>query len=329
MQRPWIFRVASTPQVGGGHVSRCLTIAAALPTDLPCLFVLDEGGENWTDRIEADGFQAAVNGQQGDGPWPGCLLDGYGFRDAEINYWRNKANCLAMMDDTDAEMTCDIVIQVAGNEAVSLSPETVLLSGLRYAPIDPRFAALRRPSTPSEASKFLLSFGLRDSVNANTVALQALFLAYESRAMPSVKVAIGSDAPHLEALKEYAAKSSGAVELLLDQKLLDLMVDCDFMIGAGGMSLIERMAAGIPSITIAVADNQTTLVDHAASAGATYACQAESSDLAKKIVLLSKDGSARDAMSKAATDLVDGQGAERIALAFASHPSHSLMSCGA
>jgi RimJ/RimL family protein N-acetyltransferase len=83
-------------------------------------------------------------------------------------------------------------------------------------------------------------------------------------------------------------------------------------IGAAGVSLLERMHAGVPSVVIVAAPNQGALAEVAARAGAVVVEGSPRAAVAAALRLL-EDPMRRGQMSVAARAAVDGRGAERVA----------------
>jgi UDP-4-amino-4,6-dideoxy-N-acetyl-beta-L-altrosamine N-acetyltransferase len=98
------------------------------------------------------------------------------------------------------------------------------------------------------------------------------------------------------------------------------MTRADLMIGAGGVTLLERCAAGLPSVSLVVADNQERGTRAAACAGATIslgpAAAVTSRVLADEVERLLGDARAVNSMTLAARALIGsepGSGASTVA----------------
>jgi RimJ/RimL family protein N-acetyltransferase len=94
------------------------------------------------------------------------------------------------------------------------------------------------------------------------------------------------------------------------------MAAADLAIGAGGTTSWERACLGLPAIMAAIADNQRDNVRALAEAGAALSVPAGdgyAAGLADALSALKADPRRLAAMSRAASDLVDGRGAERLA----------------
>ena len=125
------------------------------------------------------------------------------------------------------------------------------------------------------------------------------------------------------------ARSIAALQAIVDDRLVliidtpsmaELLASADLVIGAGGVGLLERCCLGIPSLTIATADNQTMQAAQLAKRAATAFLQPPQS-LDDQDVLAALDDLAavdrRRKMGLAARQAVDGRGIQRIITAIA------------
>ena len=142
-----------------------------------------------------------------------------------------------------------------------------MLVGLDYALVDPQFVAQGARAVGGEVANVLVSFGQRDSNNATGVALDALTLQGGGKGF-SVTVALGRSAPHVSAVKDRVAGMHG-VALEVDADMNRCYSKADLVIGGGGVGLLERMAQGLPSVTVTLADNQRGQITLCAGAGGT------------------------------------------------------------
>ncbi len=313
----WVFRVASTPEVGGGHLARCLTLAKELKRLQPVHFVLDPGGESWAERIEAEGMGISYSGQMLPdlASFRGVLMDGYSFSEAQRKEWKGRCGVLAQIDDLGtASEQADLIIAPSLHVVPHhLIGDSRLLSGARYALLDPCYAGLREPE--GEVDSVLLAFGLRDSHNLSSLALQAL---EQTGFKGKVAIAIGSGAPHLAALRNAVSMGRVEVELYVDTRAMcELMSSVQLVMGAGGVSLFERMAAGRPSLSVIVADNQRNQVEWAVEQGATQNLGIASGltveMMMNQLQALLQDCSRRGEMARMGRGAVDGGGGRRVA----------------
>jgi spore coat polysaccharide biosynthesis predicted glycosyltransferase SpsG len=118
-------------------------------------------------------------------------------------------------------------------------------------------------------------------------------------------------------LIEAAADSNTVLNYYPDDYAMrDIMLASDIAISAGGQTLYELARAGVPSVVVAVADNQMNNVGGWQEAGfIKYAGWWEDSMILDNVLNelgLCEDHDMRNKMSKAGSTLVDGAGAKRI-----------------
>jgi spore coat polysaccharide biosynthesis predicted glycosyltransferase SpsG len=162
--------------------------------------------------------------------------------------------------------------------------------------------------------RVLVSTGLGDIGGGAVVALEALKgLDFIQR----IDVAVGSGAASRPALLRLAA-ADPRVKLMFDAEAMEeLMVAADLAIGAAGGSAWERCVLALPSLVLVAADNQSDNAAALTAAGAAVvlgkAGEVAPARLAAEVERLHTDAGARRAMGRAASELVDGRGAERVA----------------
>jgi RimJ/RimL family protein N-acetyltransferase len=160
-----------------------------------------------------------------------------------------------------------------------------------------------------------------DMRNASLHALEGLD---RCRFDGTVHILLGSGSPHLHALQSKAASFSFQICFHQDAtsaETIACLMQTDLAIGAGGVSALERSCLGVPSLVVEVADNQSGNVSALAASGAArrveWSCLRDPMCLAKAIENALGDPQARSAMALAGQLLIDGRGAQRIALALA------------
>ena len=313
MSLGWLVRTASRPQDGAGHVSRSRVLARALARLAPTTLALD--GEDWRLRLAGEPFAVLTAETAPEGPLAGAVVDHYDLPDGEWAGLRKRAGLLAQLDDFLAPRPeVDLAINAALHlEGCRLDGRAALL-GPAFALVEPRYDLPDRP-TAERVRSILVGFGALDSVGATGLALDALARA---RLDARVVVAMGGRAPHLEEVRRQVQRLGG--ELLVDATdLTEALASADLAVGAGGVSLLERLAAGVPTIGLAVADNQRVHLEGAQAMGATRfvgaIAETTAERLAGEIAALARDSAARDALRVRGRSLVDGRGGERVAQA--------------
>ena len=128
-----------------------------------------------------------------------------------------------------------------------------------------------------------------------------------------VEVVSTSANPQLTALRD-ACQRDGNTTLTLDQPdLATFFARHDLQIGAGGGATWERCCIGAPTVALALVANQSAVVPGLAALGAVSA--ADEATLPGVLRELIADPAARQALAERAAALVDGRGAQRVALA--------------
>ena len=195
-----------------------------------------------------------------------------------------------------------------------VAPQARLLLGPAYALVRRSFVA-RRPialqrRNAHPVKNILLSFGATDPWNATPTALAALACFANDVA---ITVAMSSRAQHIE---DVRARLPSTARLVLDADMAELMTEADLAVGAAGVSAFERAVLGLPSIIVIAAENQRGLADLLIDAGAATDCGCLNAGikdrLSNAVRVLAGNGKVRVCMSRAASNLIDGQGGTRI-----------------
>ena len=291
-----VFRVASATRVGGGHVSRCLAVARALGDAVPVLMVLDPGADAAATRCAEAGIAAT------DGPL-----------DAEAG-WR-----VCVLDLADPAASASLVINPTPGLSGDRWGVQPALLGSRYAPIRPAFAALADRPIPAKVGRILVTLGRTPAYAEAERVLEAIDAARNHEFDPDVTVILPEAAAMPDSLRQIVERPSQRITLVEPvSDMTAMLAETDLVIGAGGVSLLERMAAGMPSVSVILADNQRAAIHGAASLGATRAWEfdddsADGENLEEAIWRVASDPELRAAMARAGRDAVDDQGAKRIA----------------
>ncbi len=129
------------------------------------------------------------------------------------------------------------------------------LLGPHYALLGPHYAQLHPLVPPrTELRRLLVFFGGVDPANLTGRALEAL-LAPELAHL-AVDVVLGLQSPHRQAVAELVARRPHTTLHDPLPSLAGLIVRADLAIGAGGATTWERACLGLPSLVVAIADNQ-------------------------------------------------------------------------
>ncbi len=331
-----LFRVDAGPQIGLGHLRRCLALAAAMRSlGSTAVFVTSEHLQV-KERLSASGFEGAPLG----GSQPGDAADLQQTIDAAtrlgsgvivvdsyrvgFDYLRRLrvAGLFTVVIDDQARFpySCRVVVN-GGAHALelpyrSLSGDTVFLLGPRYVLLNPEFWDLPRRTRWESVRTVLVTLGGTDAHNLTPGILGML------ETLPgdfSVTAVVGPFFHNRGEILRAAQSCRRTVQLIEKaDSLRNLMVQADVAISAGGQTMYELAATGTPTAAVQVADNQAeSLQAMGAKRVAQLAGRAGEEGLLRQLkhilLVLLKDREERAAMSAAMTALVDGRGALRAA----------------
>lgn len=229
---------------------------------------------------------------------------------------------LMVIDDlADRQHACDILLdQTFGRECADyqllVSNECLILCGSQYALLRPEFAryrtdSLSRRDHPS-LRELLITMGGIDIDNVTGRVLDLL----NNSALPSdcqITIVMGHNAPWLDDVKKAVSKMPWQTQVLVGvTNMAQLMAKSDLAIGAAGATAWERCCLGLPTVLLVLADNQKKIAAGLHASGAAelvdlrfMSAQAGFSSRIFEVKTLQK-------MSKAASDVTDGKGAERV-----------------
>ena len=192
--------------------------------------------------------------------------------------------------------------------------------GPHYALLRPEFAALQSKSLSRREKghlhKLLITMGGVDLHNTTGAVLEALDACGQSFDL-EVTVVMGSTAPWQDQVIEQARSLSFHTEVLVNvHGMGELMCNADLAIGGAGSTSWERCCLGLPTLQIVLAENQRPIAQALCHAGAAHLldCSALTANLGAVMDKLKQDPMNLLRMSSAASELVDGLGAQRVAL---------------
>jgi len=324
-----LFFADAGPSVGGGHVMRCLTLASALAAKgAVCGFIataaagaiLDVFADTTVERVTATGDSAeALSAAAARWSAQAMVIDHYGFECGHEARLRDSVRPLLVIDDLRRRHDCDLVLDSNLGRTAADYPGLETLAGPTFALVRRDFAqrrdaAVARRALDQGPQRLLISLGLTDVGAITARVVDVLLPDLGERALD---VVLGAAAPSLARLAPLSALD-GRVRLHINtQDMPALTAEADLAIGAGGSSVWERCCLGLPALTLVLADNQRPNAQALDTAGAALTLEVDADDFEDQLRAvagrLTADAALRQTMSKAATRLCDGHGAERVA----------------
>ncbi len=347
MGRVFLIRADGNSMIGMGHLMRCLTVASSLRTMLTgeerVLFVCAD--DDSAEAVRERGFEAAsLGGDYRDlaAELPAFRRLAEGLRESSEgqvqlviladSYYLTDDYCSVLQDlgtlfclddlqkhafPADGVINYNVFADPAVYENLYHDKETDLYLGGAYVPVREEFTGAGY--VPAETvHNVLITTGGGDTPDVAGKVLRALLPDAEEDIR--FRVVAGRFNPNLPGLKALAEEYE-QVDLLFDVKnIAELREDCDLAITAGGTTVYELAAIGVPLICLSYAENQEGLTEYigekeiAGYAGAFHLDEAGTvarvEELFKELVA---DADLRRTYFDRERALIDGQGARRIA----------------
>lgn len=333
-----VIRADGSSTLGRGHLVRCRNLARALEqrgfavtfvrSGVKDDFLVDEDVRWIPGGSSPEGDAEATLGAVSPIVPEVVVVDHYGL-DAvwERTVAGSGAEIVVIDDLADRDHACHLLIDqnpLPAERYDGRVPEgTRMLVGMRFALLPSRGPVLDddagRRLRRSEVTRLLVGFGGGGDLAPIVLALDALD---DPRfATVAVDLVIGAD-ERVEEVRSRIGPERGDVRVHgWVEDLSPLTRSADVALGAGGISVLERLHAGLPAVVVSVADNQEAtcralheqgLLIHAGRLGAVGP-----REVAEALDRMVRDVEARQRIREQGPRIVDGRGAERCADAIA------------
>ncbi len=346
-----LIRSDASPTIGSGHIARCLCLARVLRRQgSHVVFACRLLPGHRLEALRAEGFETfALPERYNDEdprqaiesmlPWQAdiaalepllehqpafdwIIVDHYGLDHHWQTAARRFAPWIAVVDDLATRTySADLLL----NQNLSGTPEaytSLLAPGCRTL-FGPRFAMLRDEfrcpaiEIKPQARRVLVNFGGFDAAMQTYHAM----LALADLAELEVDFVAGAGNPAWAQMQALAASRPHWRLHSFVSDFYRLMTEADLFVGAGGGTSWERAAMGLPTICIAVSNNQQANGEVMAAAGAHVFMGAREhvsvEQLRLAIGFVAGNQGLRQSLAQRSRQLVDGRGAQRVAVALA------------
>lgn len=252
------------------------------------------------------------------------VVDHYALDQRWESALRPHCEKILVIDDlADRPHQCDLLLdQNLGRQpqdyANLLPAQCNVLTGPQYALLRPEFAALRAYSLQRRQQPALkhlmITMGGVDQPNATGQVLQAL---QECPLPPDCRITVvmGLQAPWLEQVRAQAQDMHWPTEVLVNiSDMAQRMADSDLAIGAAGSTSWERCCLGLPTLMVALADNQRLGAQALQEAQAALLI-GDVNDIAMKLPLAINASASHyrlQEMSTATAAITDGRGLDKV-----------------
>ncbi len=339
----YVIRADGNERTGAGHLMRCLTVAEALAKEAGgreeiLFFCADELSAA---MVRARGFEVRVfhtdyrHLEQELPLWDKIgiipdviLIDSYFVTEGYLREL-GKRGVTILLDDlqnrsypVDGVINYNVYAEQAVYQKLYEGTNTRCYVGGDYVPLRPQFTGCAYEMR-EQVRDVMITVGGGDAGNITGDILQALGEEEQSRGERReicYHLVVGGLNPHLRRL-EGAAAGNPLVVLHRDVRdMAGLMSRCDLAVTAGGTTVYELAAVGVPFICFSWAENQERLTAYVESrkiagfAGAYHRDKAgTTAGLRKLFSRFCGDYKLRYECYLKERKLIDGQGAGRIA----------------
>lgn len=340
----FLIRADGNAKIGAGHLMRCLTIADELRRYADSRAVLFVCADRQSAGLaESRGYQTFVLGSEPQdmeaelSAWrriPGIhqhtnviLVDSY-FVTKDYLRTVGEYGTVTLLDDMGEEcFPVDRVINYNAfadrqqYECLYRDSDTELILGSAYVPLRPQFRE-KTCVIRERAENILITAGGGDVNNIGGQIWKAMRRKEEETACKQLcyHLVMGSFNPHLEEMKALEKQSASLRIHHNVHDMAELMGRCDLAVTAGGSTVYELAAAGVPFICFSYAENQEKMTEYlhreriAFSAGAYHRDPERVLErIAEQAMALVQDHKSRSMCCIRERELVDGLGAERLA----------------
>lgn len=326
-----LFIANAGPEVGGGHVMRCLTLAEAMGArGASCAFaaspdvavILEAFAPHMAREAAAALNPDALVDSVTAAKFDAVVFDHYGLGRREHISLADGKLSLVVDDLADRALGGDLVLDSGLDRnpldyTLLVDGKTRLLLGPDYAPVRSQFGELRPQALARRGGgvgRILLSLGLGEQ---GELTERLVDLIRSRLGQASLDVVLGGQSPSVRALNRIASRDTRLTIHVDTPHMAQVMAGSDLMITAAGSTIWEGCTLGRPMIALILAENQRGVAQGLASRSAAMVIDPSTHDfeatLDRTLVRLMSDGEARGRLADAASEICTGQGAALVA----------------
>lgn len=279
-------RVDSSIEIGSGHVMRCITLAEKLRKKGHIIyFICRESKTDMRSIIQKHKFYLISLSSIEDSLWDWVsvnweqdvkdtvkairvfsidflIVDHYSIDYRWENIAKKYVNKLMVIDDlANRKHNCDVLLdynfyknyQTRYNNLIN--EDTLLLLGPKYMLLRNEF--FQSVSENLETEQILITFGGSDPTRETLKVVNIIKnLPYNFR------IVVGELNPDKHLIYDTIKEKKNFAYLYAINNMAEEILKSKFVIGAGGISALERVVLRTPSLLIKVADNQSEIIEN-------------------------------------------------------------------
>ena len=333
MRRKVAVRVDGEPNIGMGHIQRCLALGSQLNKNGAEILLISKKDEAIKKKIKQEGFEVmvlkdnidlkedlkdtinAIKTYKADV----VITDLYAIDEYYLAEIKKTVPLLVSIDDL-AKISFPSNIVINQNTYAkelnyhSLTGNTKFLLGPEYALLREEFSNPGKRKVNKKVKNILITLGGTDSFNLTPKILKILDRISQDFKITAV---IGPFFKNIVEIEKTTKEINKKVELIYDShKMSEIMLASDLAITGGGTALYELAATGTPALAFCLADNQLKNMKGMGKCGTVvnlgWGTKIEQDGVRREVVKLINNRALREAMSKNGQELVDGNGASRV-----------------
>lgn len=309
-----------------GHLFELIKTLSHVLLQLPPSGTLSEGylaHAHFLGTTQEEDAQQTIEALKSIGRADWLIVDHYALDIAWETAMRRHVRRVMVIDDlADRNHDCEVLLdqnyylRMEDRYEKYVAPHCKKLLGPQYALVRSEFKEARThlKMRDGNVKRIFIFFGGSDATNETGKTLRAIQLVNKTDI--AIDVVLGGANPHQSGISVLGAAMPQVRIFRQVNNMAELMANADLAIGAGGSTTWERCSLGLPTIAISVADNQVPIAEGVETAGAQiYLGLGEHITpeiLAAKIAYILKRPQKLIFMSKAAMQLVDLNGCDRV-----------------
>jgi len=309
-------RVSTSENYGKGHIERCLTIRKYIAFKV--IWFIDYFNSSIEKKIpkedkiyyedgidKVDNLKKNIIHKQLDL----IFIDSYNIKTKELYDYRENIP-IAVIIDSNINVYANMIICPQPIN-LKLNKSIKYLTGPNYAPVAEDFYLNYKKKITTK--NILISFGAYDSKGITLKVIKAVKNIFKANNYKyNMYVMLGAKSPILDKVK-VAIKDFSYFKLLVDEKnIASIYKNCYFAIGAPGLSHMERLSSGLPSLLIAQNIKHEVLIEKWASISCGIQSKNTISSIENNVRYMLKNEKILNKIKYNGRLLIDGKGAMRI-----------------
>lgn len=251
--------------IGMGHIMRCTAIADVMMADnISVLFLTKyEQGKNFLvsknfEVIMYNDFECLESKL-----YDFVVIDSYDISSEIFKKFRRYTKKLIYIDDLNLfDYNVDLLINTSMSAKYidyNFSAHKKYLLGSKYCILRKEFGNVNRKNVSNKVNNILITTGGSDAYNMTYKFLEFLVSKFNSSSI-KYHVIIGQAFNDTKSINKIASQRDNIILYNSPRNMAEIMNLCDIAISAGGNTLYELCACGLPTIAFIYADNQIDFV---------------------------------------------------------------------